>query len=155
MPSLDLLKSLYLFKNLDSEQISLINSIAEVVKINAGELIFDQGEPAKAMYFIQYGSIKIQQKVSSGDVVDVAVLGTGSHFGEMAFLDSKERSAVAKAVEKSEIVVLQYDQLKKLLDENKDVAVQFYKQLAHFLGGRLRMTTNDLSFCKSQNLSHF
>jgi CRP-like cAMP-binding protein len=73
----------------------------------------------------------------------------------MAFLDGEKRSATAVAIEKTTIVEVPYNSLKVLMDANPIIAVTFYRELAHFLAGRLRITTNDLGFAREKNLSHF
>jgi SulP family sulfate permease len=153
--SKNLLQNVYLFKGLNGEQLESISEAGRLETFGAGDDIFAQGDKAKALYVIKYGSVRILQKSSSGDLIEVATLGTGSHFGEMAFVDGEPRSAAATAVEKSEIVVLDYEKLQALLGKNTGIAVSFYKELSHFLCGRLRITTNDLSFAREKNLSHF
>ena len=82
-------------------------------------------------------------------------LGTGSHFGEMALLDKERRSASAVAQSESDIVEIDYENLQPLLDSNAAIATHFYRALSRFLCSRLRLTTLDLSYSRSQNLSHF
>lgn len=151
----NLLQNVYLFKGLSADQLFTISEVGDLETFNAGDDIFSQSEAARAMYVIKYGSVRIHQKSSNGDKIEVATLGTGSHFGEMAFVDGEVRSASATAIEKSEIVVLDYEKLNGLLQKDLAIATSFYKELAHFLCGRLRITTNDLSYARERNLSHF
>jgi len=153
--SFDLIKNIYLFKEMPTESIRLINEICRIETYQKGDPIFSQGDAATAMYFIKYGSVGVYKRTNSGDKIEVAVLGTGSHFGEMSFLDREPRSASAESMEKSEIGILEYDLLKDLFTKNSQMALDFYRSLAHFLGGRLRITTNDLSFSREINLKHF
>lgn len=155
MAEKNVLQNVYLFKGLNPDQLSLLGEVSQVATYNPNDEIFGEGEVARAAYFVKYGSVRILQRTQSGENMEVASLGTGSHFGEMAFLDDERRSATAVAIEKTEIIELPYDKLKLLLDSNPAVAVIFYRELAHFLAGRLRITTNDLGFAREKNLSHF
>lgn len=150
-----MLQNLYLFQDLPEDKLQKIDAISEIVTYGTGEDVFVQGDEAKALYVIQFGSVRIHQKSPGGDNVEITTLGTGSHFGEMAFIDGEPRSASATAIEKSNILEIDYKKLKELLVEDLQVAVHFYREFAHFLSGRLRITTNDLSFARSENLSHF
>ncbi|MCH2533232.1 MAG: cyclic nucleotide-binding domain-containing protein [Bdellovibrionales bacterium] len=152
---MNLLKNVYLFKTLSEDEINVINEVAEMKTYNAGDIIFSEGSSSEAMYVINFGSVRIQQKTKDGDDLEVAVLGTGSHFGEMGFLDNEKRSASAVAIEKSDIVSINYDDLKKALESDVNIAKDFYQSLSQFLIRRLRITTNDLSFARQKNLSHF
>lgn len=153
--SRSLLQNVYLFKSLSPAELDEVSALGQVETLASGTTVFLRGEPAKALYLIKFGSVKIQQSGKSGDSIDVATLGTGSHFGEMAFVDNAPRSATAVAGEKTELIVIPYEKLQVYLTKNKEAAVKFYKELAHFLCGRLRVTTSDLSFAREKNLSHF
>lgn len=155
MSEKNLLQNVYLFKNLSEEELEKINEVASLETFAAGDDIFSQKGPATALYVIKFGSVRISQTSDSGDDIEIAVLGTGSHFGEMALIDSEPRSASASTIEKSEIVQINYLELNELLKSDLDIASKFYHSLSHFLAGRLRVTTNDLSYSREKNLSHF
>ena len=153
--SAQLLQNVYLFKEMTPAELEKIEGIVQVSSYIPGDEIFSQGDDATALYVIKYGSVRIQQKSSNGDNIDVATLGTGSHFGEMAFVDGEKRSATVTAIERTEIVSIDFSNLRKLLDAQPIIAVKLFKALSHFLCGRLRITTNDLSFAREKNLRHF
>lgn len=152
--SSSLLKNVYLFKTLDPKELEAVSHLGQTQSFSIGTTIFVRGEQAKALYLIKHGSVKIQQTGKGGDNIDVAMLSTGSHFGEMAFVDNEPRSATAVAAEQTELVVIPYEKLGVYLKHNTQVAVKFYHELAHFLAGRLRVTTSDLSYAREKNLSH-
>lgn len=153
--SQDLLKNIYLFKDLSPDSLKLVSEVAKMETWNRSDEIFCQGDAATALYVIKFGSVRIHQKSGTGDKIEVAVLGTGSHFGEMSFVDREHRSATVEVLEKSEILALDYEKLGEVLVKNPLIAIQFYRSLCHFLCGRLRVTTNDLSFSRELNLKHF
>jgi CRP/FNR family transcriptional regulator, cyclic AMP receptor protein len=153
-PSPNLLQNVYVFKELTPKELEMISAIAKVESFNAGDEIFTQGDPAVSFFVIKFGSVKIRHS-GKEDSVDVATLGTGSHFGEMAFVDGEKRSATVIAIERTELVKLDYQDLRRVLEANPAVAVKVYKAFSHFLCGRLRITTTDLSFAREKNLRHF
>ncbi|MAE73067.1 MAG: hypothetical protein CL675_03155 [Bdellovibrionaceae bacterium] len=155
MTTTSLLKNLYLFKRLNEDQLQVIADMARLESVAAGEDVFLQGSEAKALYIIKLGSVRIHQKSRQGENIEVATLGAGSHFGEMPLLDSEARSASATTLEESDIVAIDYDKLKTVLETRQDMAISIYRELALFLCGRLRITTSDLSFSREKNLSHF
>jgi CRP-like cAMP-binding protein len=155
MSSRNLLQNVYLFKTLDPEELEMVSGTVESKTFASGDTIFLKGEPARALYLIKSGSIRIQQSTTSGDSIDVAVLNAGSHFGEMALVDSEIRSATATAGERGELLVISYEKLNVILKKNTGIAMKLYREFAHFLAGRLRVTTSDLSFAREKNLAHF
>lgn len=150
-----LLQNVYLFKGMDPKEIAAVSEIGKVQSFQAGDTVFIKGEAATALYLIKFGSVTIQQTTKAGDNLVVSTLGTGSHFGEMPFIDGQPRSATASAAEATELVAIPYDKLKMFLNQNKEAATKFYKELSAFLCGRLRATTTDLNFAREKNLSHF
>ncbi len=149
-----ILSNVYLFKGLNSEELNQITQIAKLDTYGMGDLVFSQGERATAMYVIKHGSIRVKHSTASGEEVEVSVLGTGAHFGEMAFVGSSERTATAQVTERSEIIRIDFDKLKALLELNSKIAAVFYKALTHFLVARLSDTTKDLSFAREKIRSH-
>ncbi len=145
-----LLQNVYLFKTFEGSELDAIGETGTVKQYNRGDTIFIKGEPATALYLIKFGSVNIQQ-----NAIVVAKLGTGSHFGEMSFVDGQPRSATAEAVEASELIEIPYEKLRLFLEKNQGAALKFYRELSQFLCGRLRVTTNDLNFAREKNLSHF
>lgn len=150
-----LLQNVYLFKTMTNDQMEKIAAVAHTETLAIGDDVFSQGDKARALYLIKFGSIKICQRTKSGETIEVARLGTGSHFGEMSFMDNEPRSASATTVEKTELIIVPYEKLTTVLKNDTALAVSFYRELAHFLAGRLRLTTTDLSFSREKNLSHF
>ena len=151
----DLLQNLYLFRQLDQDALNDIGAISTLKHYAEGDEIFRQGTAAESLFVIQHGIVTIEQELSDKSRMDVATLATGSHFGEIAFLDNQPRSGTAIATTEADIVEIRYDDLRNLLDHNEKLAIHFYRELARFLSSRLRLTTLDLSFSKSQNISHF
>ncbi len=151
----EIIKNIYLFKECHQQELSQIHHIVKTEVYNPGDEIFSQNDRATSLYIIKMGTVKIQQKGSTGDVINLATFGSGSHFGEMSFLDGETRSATVSAVEKTEILKIEYAELKKVMEENPSLSIKVHKALATFLCGRLRVTTTDLSFAREKNLRHF
>lgn len=150
------LNNLYLFRGLPNSDLSKVQEIAELESYAKGEQIFRQGEDADSFFVIQYGavSIDLDDEDGEGERVEVSTYGTGSHFGEMAFLDNEPRSANATAATDSDIIRISYASMSKLLESDPQISIHVYRELARFLCGRLRLTTLDLSYERSKNLGH-
>ncbi len=70
--------------------------ILERRTLKDGETVFREGEPAGSAFIVQNGEIVISRLVD-GKPRELAVIGKGSVFGEMALIDDKPRMATAKA----------------------------------------------------------
>jgi CRP/FNR family transcriptional regulator, cyclic AMP receptor protein len=152
--SQNLLQNVYLFKDLGPKELELLNEVAEQESFNPGDEVFCEGDAAHSLYVIKFGTVKIQRSGKS-ETMNVTTLGTGSHFGEIAFMDGEKRSATVSVIERTDVVKLDYEKMRTVLESNPLIAVKVYKSMAHFLCGRLRVTTTDLSFAREKNLRHF
>lgn len=81
--------------------------MAELVKYEKGEVIFEAGATSREMYIIKSGllSIYITKKAQ---VIELATLGDGEVLGEMAFFDGAPRSASAKALKDTDLLVVSF-----------------------------------------------
>jgi CRP-like cAMP-binding protein len=84
----------------------------------SGAPIFEEGEPAEALYIILSGSVRI---VEEGDR-EVARLGPGDFFGELSLLLHTTHSKRAEASEDSELMVVPKRPFEALLAEDPELA---------------------------------
>lgn len=143
-----LLKNIYLFADFSDAELALTEKVVSKRTTEAGEEVFSQGQQAKSLFVIAYGSVRISQESQGGEIV-IRPLATGSHFGEMALIDDQPRSATAAAIEHCELLEISYDGLRALFDEHPVIGTKFYRALAHYLSGRLRETTEQLGFART------
>ncbi len=155
MISDSLLQGVYLFTDLSADERESLAKIAEAMTLPAGFPIFRAGDSATALYLIENGSVRLAVTSSSGKSIDVATLGSGSHFGEMALIDGAKRSATAETLEPTSMFRFDYDKVVAFLDRSPATAAKLYRSLARFLSNRLRQTTTDMSFAREKNLRHF
>ena len=150
----EILKNAHLFKDFTPAELDTIQTFCQSESFNNGDYIFMQDDKPTALYVIKFGSVKVSQKVHGGDSIEVGKLGTGAHFGEMSFIDGLGHAATTMALEHTEIIKIDYASLQNFLLEHPIVAMKFYRSLAHFLCGRLRVTTMDLGFARERNSAH-
>jgi len=94
-----------LFKGLDKKLLrKLLVDLIEK-KYAAGNVIFNEGESGKAVYIVLQGSVKIIKR-SNSDTKTLAILGPGSHFGELALIGHTSRFATAVAEQDSLLLIM-------------------------------------------------
>ena len=105
-----------------------------------GEPIFTEGDPGEAMYVVISGSVGL-----SKDGVQVAELGPGQHFGEMALIDRTVRSLTGLALEPSRLIAIKRKDFYAIIKKEPSLSVKLLWSFVQVLGLRLRKTTADLS----------
>ena len=135
------LRSTILFVELDDKQLDHIAAAGEVHSLQRNFVLFEEGAEPHEFYLVMAGRIAIVQESEDGRESLLALMGPGELFGELGFLDGQDRSAQARALEESKVLVVPYAEL-RLLYENHPTALWSAVQL---LARRLRATDRALS----------
>ena len=100
-----------------------------LVFIQAGVPLFNEGEPGNTMYVLMEGSAAV---VVAGHVIEVAK--SGALLGEMALVDSSVRSATAIARSNCRLLPITNTQFDLLVRESPE----FARHVMMVMAGRLR-----------------
>ena len=136
-PSLERLRDLSLFVDLSQSELRLVDTLMHQRTYLANEVIFDEGEEGHAIYIVLDGEVAITRQVQ-GETSEIARLGVGTYFGELALLDGAPRSADARAVRESKLAVFFREDFLELLDTHGRIASKIARQLARHIGSRMR-----------------
>ena len=104
----------------------------------AGETIFREHTAGKEMFVIIDGRVEISKSTSGGSSKTLIELSNGHIFGEMALVEKKTRSATARAVSATRLLVMDEALFQKTLDGNAD----FARKMIRILSERLRRANN-------------
>jgi len=135
-PRLQLLKNVVLFKDLSMRDLAMVDSLMHERQYLADEVIFDEGEEGQGLFLVLSGRVKIVLPSNAPNFL--LELGPGAFFGEVALLDQSLRTAQARAVEDTQIVVLFRAEFYSLLETHSAIASRVSFQLARVLAARLR-----------------
>jgi serine/threonine protein phosphatase PrpC len=144
---MDVLRQMPLFQHLSYVELVEILNVSEIRAYAGGDLIFDEGDKGDAMYVVLEGRVGIEK-----NGVELARLGPGGHFGEMAILDKAPRSAAARASLESRAIRISRRKLFLLMRRDKEVAVKLLWCFLQVLNNRLRSTSEDLTSARHENL---
>jgi CRP/FNR family transcriptional regulator, cyclic AMP receptor protein len=101
--------------------------------VEAGEIVFRQGENGIDLFVIQSGVVEISRGTGEQRTV-MATLRQGDFFGEMSVLESMPRDADATAVTDTELLVITQGGLLIRLRRDPTFAIE----MLHKLSGRVR-----------------
>lgn len=132
----DLLLEVPMFLTLPAEERQRIAAMMREENVPEGRVIFEVGDPGASMYIVQSGRIRISIPGDSGVEVQLATLGPGEFFGELALLDQNPRSARATAAEDTVCLSLGRDQFLAFVAARPDTALAMLSATAK----RLRHT---------------
>jgi CRP-like cAMP-binding protein len=91
-----------------------------VLRLTAGETLFSEGAEGDCAYYIRSGAIEVTRRVGSAEVV-IALEQEGGIVGEMALIDNQPRSATARAVEPTTLIVVPKSEFETYLEGSDPV----------------------------------
>jgi CRP-like cAMP-binding protein len=138
------------FANLAPRDLKEVAAIVHKREYRAGEPVFYQGDPGLGMYIVQEGEVSIAIMGKDGNEQELAVLGDGDFFGELALLDESPRSA--NAICKTDCILIGFfrPDLFELIEKENTFGIKIVLKLAEIVAERLRKTDKELSKVKSQ-----
>jgi CRP/FNR family cyclic AMP-dependent transcriptional regulator len=95
-----------------------------------GEEIVREGEVGRCMYVIQSGRVEVVRG-DDGAVQQLAVLGEGDFFGEMALFGEDERSATVRALGEARVLKVDKRTLLRRIQEDPLLALNLLEALSN------------------------
>jgi CRP/FNR family cyclic AMP-dependent transcriptional regulator len=102
----------------------------------AGQVVFSQGDPADAVFYIQKGKVKIMVVSEQGKEAVVALLGPREFFGEGGLAGQSKRISTAVAMSDSVISRIEKPTILRLIHEEPAFSEVL---IAHLLGRAVRV----------------
>lgn len=140
-----LLKKLRALKQIPERQLTALAEFLRPKPLEDGAFVFEEGSIGMSLYFVSSGRIRITKLMADKSHKDLAILGPGEFFGEMALTAEAPRSAGAVASGACVLFELFRGDLDRWVKLNPQQAVHFFAELVHMQSERLRRTSNELT----------
>lgn len=128
------LRKIPIFENLEEEELGRIAELATERYYPKDSIIFFEGEPSKAFFFLQSGRIKIAKLGSEGNEQILKLLEPGTIFAEVVLFTDEAYPATARVMEDAKIGVIKKEDFEHLVMERPILAIRLLK----LLNSRLR-----------------
>ena len=100
------------------------------------QIVFSQGDPADAVFYIQKGKVKVTVVSEQGKEAVVAILGTNEFFGEGCLAGQAQRIATVATMTDSVIVRLEKAAIVRVIHQEPAFSEMF---IAHLLARTIRV----------------
>jgi CRP-like cAMP-binding protein len=100
------------------------------------QIVFSQGDPADAVFYIQKGKVKLTVVSEQGKEAVVAILGTNEFFGEGCLAGQRHRIATATTIMESVILRLGKSAIVRVIHQEPAFSEMF---IAHLVGRGIRV----------------
>lgn len=140
-----LIKSVRLLDKIPEKHLTALAEFLKSVSLEEGAVLFEEGSKGDCLYFISSGQVRIAKRVSQDIYKDLAILGPGDCFGEMALIDDVTRSARASGVGPVGLFELRREDLHAWLGSHPELAMEFFAALVQEQSKRLRRSSNEVT----------
>ena len=113
-----------LFDGISDESMNLLVAVTGEVDFDAGQYIVLQGQVGTGLYFIVDGAARVLRGTE-----EIASLGPGDFFGELAVIDQMPRSASVQASERTRCLAVASWDLLDLIETDPKFSLNLIKGL--------------------------
>jgi len=114
---------------LTSDDLVELMESSELKFVRAGEAIIEEGADGYDIYVIRSGSMVVEKAIG-GKPVFLSYLPAGSYVGEMALIDGGRRTATVRAAIRSEVIKLDGDAFRRLLERKPELEAKARADMA-------------------------
>jgi diguanylate cyclase (GGDEF)-like protein len=132
---------------LDMEELDRFAAATRLVDFAAGDSIVEIGEPGRSLYLLVDGMVQVLYPSRTSDF-ELARLGPGEFFGEMALLNDKPRSATVRAITAVHALVLGKEDFRAIVRETPQLGLQLLAALSI----RIRNADEQISGLSEQSM---
>jgi len=138
-----------LFSGLTLDEIKDLEDLAHLKQYQRNEVIFSEGQPAKGLYLIAGGKVKIYKLSTEGREHILHTFNPGDVFAEAAVFSGTTYPAFAETLIDSEIIFILREELLALIKEKPDLGLKMMgtlsSRLRHFVNIIEDLSLKDVS----------
>jgi CRP/FNR family transcriptional regulator len=127
------LRSCQLFTGLPLDDLEKIADVTVVKTLERGDYLFHEGDPAHGFYIVQRGAINIHRVTAAGKEQVIHVFRTGDSFAEIAVVSPTGYPADARAVETTQVLLVQKEGILELLKRQPELALRMLGSMSSHL----------------------
>jgi len=125
----ELLARVPLLRELGEEELEVFASRTRRERFRSGTDIVEIGAPGRSLYLVVDGLVQVIYPSATGDF-ELARLGPGDFFGEMALLNDKPRSATVRALSPVDALALDKEDFRRVVTETPGLALRLLAALS-------------------------
>jgi len=127
------LRSCQLFTGLALEELQAIAGFTTVKALERGDYLFHEGDPAHGFYIVQRGAVNVHRVTAAGKEQVIHVFRTGDSFAEVALASATGYPADARALETTQVLLVQKEGILALLKRQPQLALRMLGSMSSHL----------------------
>ena len=127
------LRSCQLFTGLPPSDLENIAAVSVIKPLEKGDYLFHEGDPARGFYIVQRGAVNVHRVNAAGKEQIIHVFRTGDSFAEIAVASPTGYPADARALEPTQVLLVQKDGILALLKRQPGLALRMLGSMSSHL----------------------
>lgn len=144
MEQMAVLKSIDLFKGLDSLELVQVSKLVKHKRFDAGQQVLSEGEPGFSLFAVKSGIFRAYIQGTKARK-ELATFVAGDSFGELALIDHAPRSASVDAEVSGELLEFDDKAFETLLKHSEELRLKLLNNLVRDLASKLRRASDRLA----------
>jgi CRP-like cAMP-binding protein len=128
-----LLSLVDIFEPLSTGEIEQLNNQLPSIHLKRGEIFYTPEERSEGLFVLEKGKVRIFRTTPDGREFTLAIVESGTVFGEMALTAQQLEGAYAQAMEPSEVSTMAREDLERLVVQKPEVGLQIMQLLSERL----------------------
>jgi CRP/FNR family cyclic AMP-dependent transcriptional regulator len=124
----DLLKRVPLFASCSKQELNALALVADEIDLREGSTLTREGQPGREFFTLIEGTVEVTR-----DGEEIARLGAGDWFGEIALLTKASRTATVTAASPVRVLVVTDRAFRQVLETTPSIAVKMLERLGERL----------------------
>jgi len=127
------LRSCQLFTGLPQPDLGEIAAVTILKSLDKGEYLFHEGDPARGFYVVQRGAVNVHRVNAAGKEQIIHVFRIGESFAEVALATERGYPADARALEPTQVLLVQKHGIVDLLKRRPELALRMLGSMSSHL----------------------
>ena len=124
------LRACRLFSDLPAEDLRAVTTLVSVQSLERDDYLFHEGDPSTGFYLVQKGAINVHRVNAAGKEQVIHVFRAGETFAEAALVTDRGYPADARAVEASQVLLIQRAGFIGLLKRQPEIGLRLLASMS-------------------------
>ena len=119
------------FASLNQTELASLSKYFTEIAVSPGEVFITKGEDDPSLFIIASGLVEVYNVDNEGNEISIAKVGVGEPIGEMGYFSGGKRTAYVRAIEPTQLLRADYDNLTHYFENVPRVALAFTEVVEH------------------------
>jgi CRP/FNR family transcriptional regulator len=127
------LRNCQLFTGLPPSDLENIAAVTVLKSLEKGNYLFQEGDPAHGFYVVQRGAVNVHRVNAVGKEQVIHIFRAGESFAEVALATDTDYPADARAIEPTQVLLVQKEGILALLKRQPELALRMLGSMSSHL----------------------